>query len=235
MSTQLILNLLIDLTSDGWTSHTQYGRFAPFSTPAADANPLLTSKAWILNQPVNGQNVYSFYGSAHQGSDQTTPSVSIRDNWQVCIRVGPVNGSWPAGYSPSNGPLFGWDPEGKPLDNHALMISAVFGRHPPHPDGQNHPATQTWASPFVSPANPSVIGNVITEVFIAPTDFDSSGSCTMVLGTPQNVTSGSGAVDRYLFNVGAVIMMTVTSGEPISPSTTSWYSCGHDPEMDVTM
>jgi hypothetical protein len=32
-----------------------------------------------------------------------------------------------------------------------------------------------------------------------------------------------------------VIMMTVTSGEPISPSTTSWYSCGHDPEMDVTM
>lgn len=227
MSTQLILNLLIDLTSEGFTSHTQYGRFAPFVTPSPGASPLLTSKAWILNQPVNGQNSYSFYSSAHQGSDHTTPSVSVSSGTQVCIRVGPVGGSWPANYSPNNGPLFGWDPDGDPQQDHALMISAVFGRHP-----VNENRTQTWASPFMAPANPSVIGNVITEVFLA-TDFDSNGSCTMVLGTPQNVSSGNNVVDRYLFNVGAVIMMNVP-GQPGIPAT-SWYSCGHDPDMDVTM
>jgi hypothetical protein len=233
MSTQLILNLLIDLTPDGLTSHTQYGRFAPFTAPAAGASPLQTSKAWILNQPVNGQNSYSFYSSAHQGSDQTTPSVSVSSGTQVCIRVGPVGGSWPANYSPNNGPLYGWDPDNEATQPHALMITAVFGRHPPHPNGQNPtPSTQTWASPFKAPANPSVIGNVITEVFLA-SDFDSNGSCTMVLGTPQNVTSGNNVVDRYLFNVGAVIMMNVP-GQPGTPAT-SWYSCGHDPDMDVTM
>jgi hypothetical protein len=212
---QLILNLLIDLSTNGNASYTQYGRFAPF---AAGNSPLLTSKAWI----VNNNGVYTFYSQANQGSDKTVPTVSKASGVEVCIRVGAVGGSWPSGYSPDpNGALYGWDPGGDPTAYHALMITAVFGRHA-------NPGTQTWASPFGTPANPSVVGNLITEVF-TPNDFDTSNGCTMSLGAVQNVT-GPGATDRYLFNVGAVLLMSVPGGGPAQ-----WVSCGHDPDMDVTM
>jgi hypothetical protein len=218
MPDQLILNLLID-PSD--TTHTSYGRFAPFVTPPPDPNPLNTSKAWIVQSAGN----YTYYGGVTHANDALIPSLSIGGSeMEVCIRVGAVGGNWPVGYTPLDGALYGFDPGRNPdaTAPHALMITAVFAR-------QANPGAQTWASPFMAPANPLLIGTNIQEVFLAG-EFEANNSCTMTLGTicPTTNYSGSG-VDHYLFTVSAVMLMNIPGGG------TKWYSCGHDPGMDVGM
>ncbi len=219
MPDQLILNLLID-PSD--TTHTSYGRFAPFVTPPPEPNPLNTSKAWI----VKSGGFYSYYGGVTGASDKTIPTLSIGGGqMQVCIRVGALagvnGGNWPARYTPLDGALYGYDPGSNPNAPapHALMITAIFGR-------QANPGTQTWASPFMAPANSALIGTIIQKVFLV-SEFDANNSCMMNIGVPTNQT-GSGT-DHYLFSVSAVMLMNIPGGG------TKWFSCGHDPGMDVTM
>src|SRR5258708_34423489 len=112
MPDQLILNLLID-PSD--TTHTSYGRFAPFVTPPPEPNPLNTSKAWI----VKSGGFYSYYGGVTGASDKTIPTLSIGGGqMQVCIRVGALaggnGGEWPAGDTPLGRSLDGSDPASYP-------------------------------------------------------------------------------------------------------------------------
>jgi len=106
---------------------------------------------------------------------------------------------------------------------YALRIAAVFGRSSHHGSRD-----QSYASAFPVPnATPKVVGTIFDMTFTA-SQITNNQAVLLPIGSPFFHDAGANSSDIYAFNVGVTAFINVP---PLN--TTSVYTFGHDPDLQV--